>query len=192
VESLRQLRCDFLSISAHKIFGPKGIGALYARRGRGQRRPLTPLLYGGGQEMGWRPGTLPVPLAVGIGKAAEVAGGEYLAKRLTAAQVKAQFLEELTAVEYRVNGDPRRTQTHVVNISFPGVDSEALMVAIREKMAVSNGAACTSVSYSPSHVLKAMGLSDDGISSAVRISWGPGVREVPTGALVDAVRSLRL
>ena len=72
VETLRQLRCDFLSISAHKIYGPKGMGALYARRLRNQRRPLTPLMYGGGQEMGWRPGTLPVPLVVGLGAACGV------------------------------------------------------------------------------------------------------------------------
>jgi cysteine desulfurase len=191
VETLRQLRCDFLSISAHKIYGPKGIGALYARRTRAQRRPLTPLMYGGGQEMGWRPGTLPVPLVVGLGEAANLAAHEYPERRQAASAVKKQFLDALSAIEHTINGDSSRTQPHVVNISFPGVDSEALMMAIREELAISNGAACTSASYSPSHVLKAMGLSDDLISSAVRISWGPGVSEIPSEPILTAVRSMR-
>jgi len=191
VETLRQLRCDFLSISAHKIYGPKGMGALYARRMRAQRRPLTPLMYGGGQEMGWRPGTLPVPLVVGLGAAVALADREHLERRRAAAAVKERLLHALAAVEHTINGDPLRTQPHVVNVSFPRVDSEALMMAVREELAISNGAACTSASYSPSHVLKAMGLSDDLISSAVRISWGPGVTDIPTEPLLTAVRSMR-
>lgn len=190
VEILRQLRCDFLSISAHKIYGPKGVGALYARRLRTQRRPLTPLMYGGGQEMGWRPGTLPVPLVVGLGAAAEIAGREYQERRQAAALVKEQLLADLAAVEHQRNGDPTRTQAHVVNVTFPGVDSEALMMAVRGDLAISNGAACTSASYSPSHVLKAMGMSEDQIASAVRISWGPGISEIPAESLVAAVRGL--
>jgi cysteine desulfurase len=109
VETLRQLRCDFLSISAHKIYGPKGMGALYARRMRAQRRPLTPLMYGGGQEMGWRPGTLPVPLVVGLGAAAELAGQEHRERRQAAGRVKEQFLQELAAVDHTINGDASRT-----------------------------------------------------------------------------------
>lgn len=191
VEILRELRCDFLSISGHKIYGPKGVGALFARRLRAQRRPLTPLMYGGGQEMGWRPGTLPVPLIVGLGAASEIGAREYLERREAAARVKEKFLAELAAVEHRINGDSTRTQTHVVNLSFPGVDSEALMMALREQLAISNGAACTSASYSPSHVLKAMELSDDLIASAVRISWGPEITSIPAEPIVAAVRSIR-
>jgi cysteine desulfurase len=191
VETLRRLPCDFLSISGHKIYGPKGVGALFARRHRAQRRPLRPLMYGGGQEMGWRPGTLPVPLIVGLGAAAEIAASEHGERREAAARIKAKFLADLAQVECRVNGDPGRTQTHVVNVSFPGVDSEALMMAVREVLAISNGAACTSASYSPSHVLKAMGLSDDLITSAVRISWGPGITDIPAQPIIEAVNSLR-
>jgi cysteine desulfurase len=189
-EALRELHCDFLSISGHKIYGPKGIGALYARRARAQRRPLTPLLYGGGQEMGYRPGTLPVPLVVGLGAAAELAGKEFLDRRQAAARVKEQFLRDLAAVEHHINGDPGRTMTHVVNVSFPGVDSEALMMAVREELAFSNGAACTSASYSTSHVLKAMGLSDEQIGWAVRISWGQEVTIIPGSAFLGAVARL--
>lgn len=191
VETLRGLRCHFLSISAHKVYGPKGVGALYARREKGQRRPLTPLLYGGGQEMGYRPGTLPVPLVVGLGVAAELAGREHQDRSRAAAGVKERFLEALGDVEHRVHGDPARTMPHVVNLAFPGVDSEALMLAVREELAFSNGAACTSDSREPSHVLRAMGLDDDGIAEAVRLSWGPGVTDIPPDPLLDAVRSLR-
>jgi len=100
VDTLQQLPCDFLSISGHKMYGPKGIGALYARRVRNQRRPLTPLMYGGGQEMGWRPGTLPVPLVVGIGAASELASQEYRERREMAAKVKERFLRDLAEVDY--------------------------------------------------------------------------------------------
>jgi cysteine desulfurase len=191
VEELRRLRCDFLSLSGHKVYGPKGVGALFARREGGKRRPLTPLFYGGGQEMGWRPGTLPVPLVVGAGAAAELAGREYRQRRAAAARVKEQFLKDLAGVAYRINGDPARTQTHVVNLSFPGVDSEALMLALRDEVAVSNGSACTSASYAPSHVLAAMGLGADDVGSALRISWGPGHTAIPTCAILAAVRNLR-
>jgi cysteine desulfurase len=187
VEILRELRCDFLSISGHKIYGPKGIGALYARRRGAQRRLLTPLMYGGGQEMGLRPGTLPVSLVVGLGAAAALAERECLERRQAAAWVKQWFLQRLAVVEHHFNGDPSRTQSHVLNVSFPGVDSEALMLAVREEIAISNGAACTSAGYAPSHVLEAMGLSEDRIASAVRISWGPGVTEIPAAAILSGM-----
>jgi len=140
--------------------------------------------------MGWRPGTLPVPLVVGLGEAAALADREYLVRRRAAAAVKERLLHALAAVEHTINGDQARTQPHVVNVSFRGVDSEALMMAVRDELAISNGAACTSASYSPSHVLKAMGLSDDLISSAVHISWGPGVTNIPTEPLLTAVQSM--
>jgi cysteine desulfurase len=105
--------------------------------------------------------------------------------------VKKRFLAALAAVEHVINGDPARTQAHVVNLSFPGVDSEALMMALREEIAVSNGSACTSASYSPSHVLKALGLGEDLIASTVRISWGPGVTDIPAGQIMAAVQALR-
>lgn len=191
VETLRELRCHFLSISAHKVYGPKGIGALYARRESGRRRPLTPLLVGGGQEMGLRPGTLPVPLIVGLGEAAELAGREYRDRRQVALEVKERFLRHLKEIDYRINGDSARTMPHVVNLRFPGIDSEALMLAVREELAFSNGAACTSDSRTPSHVLQAMGLDDDSIAESVRLSWGPGITEIPAGPILEAVQSLR-
>lgn len=191
VETLRKVRCDFLSISGHKIYGPKGVGALVVRKRRGERRVLSPLLYGGGQERGLRPGTIPVPMVVGLGMAATLATKEHIERRKAAALVKEQFLSDLAEVDYRVNGALEHAQAHVLNLSFPGVDSEALMMATRDQIAISNGSACTSTSYLPSHVLQAMGLSEEVIESSIRISWGPGVTKIPTETIVSAVQTLR-
>ncbi|HKI17007.1 MAG TPA: aminotransferase class V-fold PLP-dependent enzyme [Isosphaeraceae bacterium] len=191
VDELKRLDCDFMSISGHKIYGPSGVGALIVRRRTSRRVPLTPIMYGGGQERGFRPGTLPVPLIVGLGAAAELARKEYRERAANAERLKRRLLMAVAAVDHRINGDLARTQSHVVNISFPGVDSEALMLALNSEIAISNGAACTSSGHAPSHVLRSMNLPDDQIASAVRFSWGPGVSEVPSAALVEAVLRLR-
>jgi cysteine desulfurase len=191
VDALRTAQCDFLSISAHKIFGPAGVGALYVRRRGSRRTPLRPIMLGGGQEMGLRPGTLPVPLIVGLGKAAELAGQDYKQRNHQAARLKKELLGALQAVDHRINGDLTRMQPHVLNISFPGVDSEALMLALRSKIAIANGAACTSSGREAGHVLRSMGLTEEELASAVRFSWGPGVKYIPHGALLEAVARLR-
>ena len=191
VDGLRCLRCDLVSISGHKIYGPQGIGAIAVRRRGSERPPLEPLMFGGGQERGVRPGTLPVALIVGLGKAAQLAQQEHTARRFAAERVKAQLIADLQDVEHRINGDQSCCQPHVLNVSFPGVDSEALMMALRDELAVSNGAACTSDRYGSSHVLEAMGLAPERIASAIRISWGPGAAAVPTGVLRDAILRLR-
>ena len=190
VVCLRRLRCDLLSVSGHKMYGPKGIGALCIRS-REVRRLLTPLMYGGGQERGLRPGTLAVASAVGLGAAAALAKKEHYARRGAAAAIKRQFLADLMAVEHHTNGDQRRCQEHVLNVSFPGIDSEALMMELRHDIAISNGSACTSTSYAASHVLKAMGLTDDLVESAVRISWGPGTVSIPATVIIDAIERLK-
>lgn len=191
VDDLQAIECDAISVSSHKMYGPQGIGALVVRRRRATEQPFAPIFFGGGQERGLRPGTIPVALAVGLGHAAELAGKEYAQRRETALAIKNDLLEGLQAVEHRVNGDPARTQAHVLNITFPGVDSEALMVAVKTKMAISNGSACTSSSYTPSHVLRAMGLDQDAIECTVRISWGQGTIRVPGNVVRSAVDSLR-
>jgi len=190
VEVLRNLSCDLLSISSHKIYGPQGVGALYVRRRGAARRPLAPLLFGGGQERALRPGTVPVPLVVGLGTAAELAAREHQARASAANRIKEELLSSLQSVDHHINGDLSRSQPHVLNVSFPGVDSEALMLALRDQIAISNGSACTSASYDPSHVLLAMGLDEDRISESVRISWGPGVESIPCDAIVSAVRGM--
>ncbi len=190
VDELRQVDCDLLSISGHKIFGPAGVGALCLRRTGRRRVSIEPLMRGGGQERGLRPGTLPVPLIVGLGAASELAGQEYGARHTHAEELRRQLLNALDAVAYHINGDLARMQPHVLNVCFPGVDSEALMLALRDQIAISNGSACSSAGYSTSHVLRAMGRSSNQIESSVRISWGPGVERIPVTALIEAVSSL--
>ncbi len=171
VEALQDQRIDLISVSGHKIFGPKGIGALIARRRGFSRPPLTPLLFGGGQERGLRPGTLPVPLIVGLGLAAELALQEASQRSDACISYRKRALEALASLEPSFHGDLERTLPHTLNLSFPGLDSEALMLALKDVIAVSNGSACTSQSYEPSHVLKTMGLADSDIQGAVRLSW---------------------
>ena len=191
VDDLRRLRWDLLSISGHKIHGPQGIGAIAIRR-RGTTPPLLePLMFGGGQERGLRPGTVPAALVVGLGKAAHLARLEHAQRRQAAQQIKDNLIADLQHVDHEINGDQSCCQPHVLNVSFPGVDSEALMMALRDEFAVSNGSACTSDRYGASHVLRAMGLSAERIASAIRISWGPGTTSVPMDVLRDAVLRLR-
>jgi cysteine desulfurase len=191
VSALRELRADFISISGQKIYGPQGIGALVIRR-RDQlvKRPVQPLLFGGGQERGLRPGTLPVALAVGLGEAARLAGLEWAARRVAALAIREQLMSDLQTVEHRLNGDQHRCLPHVLNVSFPGIDSEAFLMATRDTIAVSNGSACTSTSYKPSHVLLAMGLREEHVESAIRISWGPSITSIPGKSIVTAIENI--
>jgi cysteine desulfurase len=176
VPALQALHADLVSISGHKIYGPQGIGALLVRRRGAQKRAVQPLLFGGGQERGLRPGTVPVALAVGLGEAARLAGLEWESRKTAALAIREQLLRDLNGVDHQINGDPSRCLPHVLNVSFSGLDSEAFMLATRDAIAVSNGSACTSASYKPSHVLEAMGFSQDRIESAIRISWGDNVK----------------
>lgn len=171
IEGLRVLRIDLISASSHKVYGPLGVGALIMRKRGFARPPLKPLAYGGGQERGLRPGTLPVPLIVGFGIAAKCAMRDSNARRERCEAVRAEALTALEPVGARLHGDPAITLPHVLNFSVDGIDSEALIVALKDVAAVSNGSACTSQSYQPSHVLRAMALPESAISGAVRLSW---------------------
>jgi len=188
---LTSKRIDFISISAHKIYGPKGVGALIARRRGFNRAPLQPLVYGGGQERGLRPGTLPVPLIAGLGEAARLALAEHASRRKACLAFRQKVLAAIEPLAPLINGDPGRTMPHVLNLSIPGVDSEAVMVALKGLIAISNGSACTSATYKPSHVLQAMGLPLDRIQQALRISWCHLTPDVDWPAVTAAVRSLR-
>jgi cysteine desulfurase len=164
-------RIDLMSLSAHKVFGPKGVGALITRR-RGYRRPpLTPLTVGGGQERGLRPGTLPVPLIAGFARAAELAFEEHAARQTACRSYRADVIAGLAPLGPVLHGEHENCLPHVLNVSLPGLDSEAVMVAWRELIEVSNGSACTSASYEPSHVLTAMGVPKDQVLGALRLSW---------------------
>lgn len=191
LDTLRSPRIDLISVSSHKVYGPLGIGALIARRRGFKQPPLAPLTYGGGQEHGLRPGTLPVPLIVGFGLAAELARKNNEIRRARCLELREQALNALQPQQILLHGDPGQTLPHVLNFSVEGVDSEALIVMLKDIAAVSNGSACTSQSYEPSHVLKAMDLPENAIEGAVRLSWCHLTPDVDWQTIADRIESLR-
>ncbi|WP_043365275.1 cysteine desulfurase family protein [Belnapia sp. F-4-1] len=169
---VEDVQADLLSISGHKIYGPKGIGALYVRRR--PRVRLAPLFSGGGQERGLRSGTLPAPLVVGLGEAARVAGIEAMLDAGRIAGQRDRFLDALRAEvpDIRVNGHPERRVAGNLNLTFPGgVDAQALMAAAPE-VCVSTGSACSSAAVEPSYVLRAIGIPEAEARATLRIGIG--------------------
>lgn len=191
--ALRDPRIDLVSLSAHKAFGPKGVGALLARR-RGMRRPpLTPLMVGGGQERGLRPGTQPVPLIAGFGLAAELAVTEEAERVASCQAIRRDAMAALAPLEPAVHGDGEGgVLPNILSLAVRGVDSEALMVALKGIAAISNGSACTSSSYEPSHVLTAMGLDEDEIAGTVRFSWSHATDGVDWTAIARRIADLAI
>jgi cysteine desulfurase len=190
IEPLRSNGIDLISVSSHKVYGPLGIGALIARRRDQKRPPLKPLIYGGGQERGLRPGTLPVPLIAGFGLAASIAERDWKRRRARCLEIRRSALKALSSLPVLFHGDQANCLPHVTNFSVPGVDSEALMVALKDIVSISNGSACTSHSYAPSHVLGAMDLNKAEIAGAVRLSWSHLTPEVPWSELAARIASL--
>ncbi len=168
---LAHKRIDMISMSGHKLHGPMGVGALIARRRGYTRCPLQPLMFGGGQERGLRPGTVPVPLVAGLGEACRLATAEQDGRSSACTAQRNRVIAAFDALGPVYNGDQQRVLPHVMNLSIPGLDAEAAMMILRDVVAVSNGSACTSSSYEPSHVLTAMGLEPQRAEGALRISW---------------------
>ena len=165
------LGIDLMPISAHKFYGPKGVGALYIRR-RNPRVKLAPFLHGGGHERGLRSGTLNVPGIVGMGKATEICMEEMTVESIRLQGFRNKIEQELTQkTNAVVNGNLTQRLNHVTNLTFPGLKSETLLMKIPQ-IAVSSGSACTSALNSPSHVLMAMELTEAEAYSAIRISLG--------------------
>lgn len=166
------LKVDLMSFTAHKIYGPKGIGALYVRK-KGPRVRLVPQIDGGGHERGMRSGTLPVPLIIGFGKACELCGQEMPAesKRIAAMRdrLQARIMKDLD--ECYLNGHPTERLPHNLNISFAYVEGEALLMGVKE-IALSSGSACTSATLEPSYVLRALGVGSDLAHSSIRFGLG--------------------
>lgn len=191
--TLSNKRIDLISLSGHKVFGPKGVGALVARRRNGARAPLTPLMVGGGQEGGLRPGTLPVPIIAGFGLAAELAWREHAHREEACVATRRDALLALSPLSPVVHGDDDRgVLPNILSVSIPGLDSEAVMVALKGLVAISNGSACTSSQYQPSHVLEAMGLNKGELEGTVRISWGHETPLVPWEAIAERLADLQL
>jgi cysteine desulfurase len=163
---------DLMAFSAHKIYGPKGIGALYVRR-RNPRVRIVAQTDGGGHERGQRSGTLNVPAIVGFAKAAELAVQEMSTVTSILERMRNRLEQALLALgEVKVNGGHAQRLPHVSNLSFGNADGEALMLGINKQIAVSSGSACTSASIEPSHVLRAMGVGDEMAHSSLRFSLG--------------------
>lgn len=181
-------KVDLMSFSAHKMYGPKGIGALYMRN-KNKELNIPPLTYGGGQEYGLRSGTLNVPGIVGFGTAAMLCRKEMEADggrlQLLRDWMEAALLSAIPGSS--VNGGSNRLP-HVSNILFPGTDNEQLLLALSKSIALSRGSACSSNVQKPSHVLKAMGLSDEEAHHSVRISLGRFVTEEEAIFAVDAIK----
>lgn len=184
---------DFLSVSAHKVYGPKGVGALYVRNSD----QVEPIVFGGGQERGLRSGTLPVPLVVGLAKALEIADQEMNTDANRIAVLRNTLLKGLMdgVLDIVVNGSMDQRIYNNLNVSFLGVKSDTLMMNLWNEIAVSSGSACTSVNWEGSYVLKAMGLPSERINSAIRFGLGRMTTEDEIGMAVNillkAVKRLR-
>lgn len=178
---------DIMSFTAHKMYGPKGVGALYVRR-KNPRVKVTAQIDGGGHERGMRSGTLNVPGIVGFGKAAEIAKLDMAADTERISKLRDKLENALKVIdETYVNGNPAHRLPHVSNISFKYVEGEGLMMGFNKDIALSSGSACTSASLEPSYVLKALGLGDDLAHSSLRFGLGRYTTEEQIDYTITAV-----
>lgn len=189
IDQLTHPGIDLISVSGHKIYAPKGVGALIWKR-KDQRAPLKPIMFGGGQEFGLRPGTIPVPLVAALGEAAAQAQARVGERRQRCAEIRENLLGALNGIEFKLNTPLQQSVASTLNISFKGLDSEAVMLALKGVAAISNGSACTSTSYQASHVLKAMGLENSQVEEACRISWSHLTDEPDWQLFADRIRNL--
>lgn len=164
---------DLISISGHKIGAPKGVGALVTRRRGWNKVPLEPIMFGGGQERKLRPGTLPVPLIMGMHEAAKLFQEGRTRWERDAVAMRERLLAALGKTRFQINGDAEHSVPHILNVTFDGLNAEALIVRLKSQAAVATGSACTSASYTPSHVLTAMGLPPEVAANGLRFSWFP-------------------
>lgn len=186
---------DLMSFTAHKIYGPKGVGALYVRK-RNPRVRLAPIIDGGGHERGMRSGTLPVPLVVGFGKACEIAQEVMPTESDRLARLRDKLQEAIykNLDEVYLNGHPTQRLPHNLNISFAYVEGESLLMGLKE-IALSSGSACTSATLEPSYVLRALGVGSDLAHSSIRFGLGrfntEGEVDYVAGRVVETVKRLR-
>lgn len=167
---LSKLNVDLMSFSAHKIYGPKGIGALYVRRK--PRIQIAAQIHGGGHERGMRSGTLPVHQIVGMGEAYRIAHEEREQEMARLQQLRDRLWQGLSVLDnVYINGDLQQSSANILNVSFANVDGESLIMALKD-LALSSGSACTSASLEPSYVLRALGLSEELAHSSLRFSLG--------------------
>lgn len=187
---IRETQYDMMSLSAHKIGGPQGIGAFILKRGEDfQRPPIEPLLYGGPQERGYRPGTTPVALIGGFAKALSLAEQQRTETMRRCRKIKESFLQAINGLEYQINGDPTYCLPTTINLSFKGLDAETAFLCLGDDYAFSNGSACTSSGHQLSYVLKAMGLDEERCAEAMRLSWD-GSEDIDFTPFVQTIKAL--
>ncbi|MBS1584897.1 MAG: IscS subfamily cysteine desulfurase [Bacteroidetes bacterium] len=180
---------DLMAFSGHKMYGPKGVGALYVRR-KNPRVKVTAQMDGGGHERGMRSGTMNVPGIVGLGKACEICMNEMEAEGKRLSQLRDKLENALLELEESyVNGNKEHRLPHVCNISFKYVEGEGLMMGFNKNIAVSSGSACTSASLEPSYVLKALGLGDDLAHSSLRFGLGRFTTEEQIDYTINAIKT---
>ena len=181
---VERMGIDLLTCSAHKIYGPKGIGALYVRR-RAPRVRIAPMIDGGGHERGTRSGTVPVPLAVGFGKAAEICGQVMAEESARLAKLRDKLQDRILSSvdETYLNGHPEKRLPHNLNISFAYVEGESVLMGLNKEVALSSGSACTSATLEPSYVIAALGVGAELAHSSIRY----GLHRFTTEEEVDYV-----
>ena len=183
---MEAMQVDLMSLTAHKVYGPKGIGALYVRRK--PRVRIEPQIHGGGHERGMRSGTLATHQIVGMGEAYHLAKEEMIEENARLLALRNRLLNGFNGMdEVFVNGDVDLRVAHNLNISFNFVEGESLMMALRD-LAVSSGSACTSASLEPSYVLSAIGLNDEQAHSSLRISIGRFTTEEEVDYSLEKIR----
>ena len=168
---VQTMNIDLMSFSAHKMYGPKGIGALYVRGMKPRVKP-NPILRGGGQERNIRSGTLNVPAIVGFGKAIEIAINEMHEENIRFGNWSKDIMQAFQKLGGKLNGSPANRLLHNINVTFPGIEGKSIINNIHKEIAISAGSACTTQSVDPSHVLLALGMNDSDAHSSIRIGFG--------------------
>ena len=191
---VKGMNIDLMSISSHKVYGPKGIGALYVRSALSRVR-IAPIVHGGGQERNIRSGTLNVPGIVGFAKAVEIAHEEMDRENIQFKKWTDSMLDEFSRIGGRLNGHPQERLAHNLNVRFDGIDGKAMINTVSKKLAISAGSACTTSTVEPSHVLLGLGLTEEQAHSSIRIGCSrfntDEEIDVAVGEIFQSVKNLR-
>jgi len=186
--NVQKMNIDLMSFSSHKIYGPKGIGALYVRSLM-PRVKLNPIIFGGGQERNLRSGTLNVPGIVGFAKAIEISQKEMEQENTRFKKWTEYMFEKLSGIGAKLNGHPTKRLAHNLNVRFEGIESKAIINSVSKRLAISAGSACTTQMVEPSHVLLALGLNEEQAHSAIRIGCGRFNTEEEINTALDEILS---
>jgi cysteine desulfurase len=187
---LQNKRIDLISLSGHKLYSPQGIGALIARKQRKVSRALSPLFFGGGQERGLRPGTLPVSLIVCFGEAARLISSENKLWHKSCLNTQQQIESCLKEVGAEIIGEDAVRLPNTTNFRVRDLDAEVVISALRDVISISNGSSCTSDGIKPSHVIHAITRDEQKASAACRASWCHMTPDLPYPAIKEALKSL--